>query len=350
MSNTRHKIFVDAQRELNVPVLELERTVPTRWFYWYSSINKVHSRLEAIFVVLETFITLHRDAKTEAENLRRAIRKPSFRFLLTAMKDILGTTNSLSLELQAQTLTLLNTIKLISSTNALIVGKRSEQSFKDLFKESHDFAGTHNLIFDDTSKTSSIADHSPPQARSSKVIKISKKLSGTVVCSSLGQRSTPIISPKNCLKKLYFEIIDRLINEFENRFLQNQDILSGLGCFNLETEHFLSKSRLQSLVDNFKDFFNEPLLCDQLKVAKHVLMTEKKNCVMTMLQHLETMPVAFSEAIKLFKICLTLPVTTVSNEIFFCAVNSKKLFAYNDGRRPFIQFDVVGRSRNGQEN
>lgn len=40
-SNTRHELFILAQKELNQKPLELERTAVTRWFYWYRCILKV---------------------------------------------------------------------------------------------------------------------------------------------------------------------------------------------------------------------------------------------------------------------------------------------------------------------
>jgi len=40
-SATRHELFVEAQQRLQQPVLQLERTVPTRWFYWYSAVKKL---------------------------------------------------------------------------------------------------------------------------------------------------------------------------------------------------------------------------------------------------------------------------------------------------------------------
>lgn len=56
-SNTRHTLFVKAQEAMKQKVLELERNVPTRWFYWYKSIKKIMMRYEAIQAVLITLIS-----------------------------------------------------------------------------------------------------------------------------------------------------------------------------------------------------------------------------------------------------------------------------------------------------
>ncbi|XP_065575179.1 zinc finger MYM-type protein 1-like [Artemia franciscana] len=45
-SNTRHQLFVEAQKAAELPVLELERSAATRWSYWYRSISKVRLRHE----------------------------------------------------------------------------------------------------------------------------------------------------------------------------------------------------------------------------------------------------------------------------------------------------------------
>ena len=43
-SAPRHEVFRKAQIELGLSVIELERTVTTRWFYYYRSITKIRLR------------------------------------------------------------------------------------------------------------------------------------------------------------------------------------------------------------------------------------------------------------------------------------------------------------------
>ena len=52
-SNTRNELFKKAQLELNQKLLTLERSVPTRWFYYRNCIKKIIQRFDAIVSVLD---------------------------------------------------------------------------------------------------------------------------------------------------------------------------------------------------------------------------------------------------------------------------------------------------------
>lgn len=150
-SNTRHTLFVDAQKELGQNVLELERNVPTRWLYWYKSLNKIYLRFEAILTVLETIALLkEKDAQIEAKVLRKCVEKPKFIFLLVLLKDLLGITNSLSMQLQNQSLSLFNVNSLISSTGELLSRKKNEESFDTVMQSACKFAKTVNISLNST--------------------------------------------------------------------------------------------------------------------------------------------------------------------------------------------------------
>jgi hypothetical protein len=45
---TRYELFIEIQKDHNLPVLHLERLVDTRWAYWYSSLRKINSRYTEI--------------------------------------------------------------------------------------------------------------------------------------------------------------------------------------------------------------------------------------------------------------------------------------------------------------
>lgn len=121
-------------------------------------------------------------------------------------------------------------------------------------------------------------------------------------------------------KKLYFEIVDRFLNEYNRRFVENESLLQSLESFNLSSSasEFLNESKLEFIIEQYKKhIFDLELIYDQIRVSRNVLINFNQNCIFLMLEHLETMPVAFSEVIKLFKLSLTLPVTTVTDERFF---------------------------------
>jgi hypothetical protein len=89
VSGPRHELFVQAQIEDNIEVLELERLVETRWSYWYRSVRKIKLRIETIVNVLEAIALQKADrlATAEAQGLRKRIHSISFlRCLLVAEK------------------------------------------------------------------------------------------------------------------------------------------------------------------------------------------------------------------------------------------------------------------------
>lgn len=104
-SNTRHVLFLKAQKELNQKELSLERSCETRWLYWYRSLNKILLRFEAILAVLDsTKNGKDKQAAAEAEGLLRRMQCISFVVTLMAMESLLSKTYGLSMELQNNSL------------------------------------------------------------------------------------------------------------------------------------------------------------------------------------------------------------------------------------------------------
>ena len=49
-ASPRNELFIEVQKNLGLTVMELERTVATRWFYFHRSILKIKMRFEALIV------------------------------------------------------------------------------------------------------------------------------------------------------------------------------------------------------------------------------------------------------------------------------------------------------------
>ena len=116
-SNTRYQLFVEAQKTANVPVLTLERTVVTRWSYWYRSVAKILVRYDCILAVLSVVQeSSDREAAAEATGLKNQLESFPFIFSLHVIHEVLAVINPLSEQLQAADLVISEACTLISAT------------------------------------------------------------------------------------------------------------------------------------------------------------------------------------------------------------------------------------------
>jgi hypothetical protein len=134
-SNTRHELFVKAQKELDQQVLQLERTVETRWFYWYQSIQKVKLRYEALLSVL-TVCTQNSTDKAYSEAFGIKNKLENFKIILTmfVVEKILSITNPLSVQLQTKDQSIVSAIGLIKSTQNSLQSIRNEAEYNKIYE------------------------------------------------------------------------------------------------------------------------------------------------------------------------------------------------------------------------
>ena len=116
-SSARHEIFMKAQEELGLPVMELERTVTTRWFYFYRSIIKIRMRYEALLISLVAVSKMkNKDNSINiAKGLLERLKSPATILSMFVAENILKLTNSLSEQLQRVQLTIGSAFLLILS-------------------------------------------------------------------------------------------------------------------------------------------------------------------------------------------------------------------------------------------
>lgn len=172
-SNTRHVLFVEAQKELDQKVLELERTVITRWFYWYQSIRKIKLRYEAILSVLN-ILASSSCTKSASEAIGLKTRMESFQFImcLHLLEKIFSVTNCLSEQLQNEKQNIIHAFYLVNSTrNALNDLRLNDIQFKDLYQSAESFAEQLELEINEDSR---IQFQTLP--RSTRVRQVSRRL------------------------------------------------------------------------------------------------------------------------------------------------------------------------------
>lgn len=315
-SNTRQQLFVSAQKELNQEVLTLERTVVTRWFYWYKAVTKIKKRFEAIIIVLETTAELHKDY--DSSGLLIHLKAPMFIFHLNILEYLLGITYNLSQQLQSKELDLSKISGLIQGTRAELIETRTDDKFREITEATKKFASSHKLTFLNTVDK---------KDKTTRIRKISQLLiQNFITDSTLGQREAP--NGDSDLKRKYFEIIDKLIFEFDRRLTNNNDLLESVVIFDMNSSHFLDETKMTPFVKVYGPLVDTDLLSTQLGLARKYLasLTPRPASVVDILKELNHLPVAYSEVIKLFRIFLTIPVTTVENERFFSVLKIVKTF------------------------
>ena len=142
-SNTRHELFLKAQRDFGYKtLLELERTATTRWLYWYRSINKIKLRYQAILAVLEAISLDKSDAAAEAKGFKKQLESTNFFMCLHILEKILCGTTSLSEELQRKGLVILIAQKAIKSARKNLVDSRTDEQWDKLVNDARAYAKT----------------------------------------------------------------------------------------------------------------------------------------------------------------------------------------------------------------
>ncbi|XP_065581730.1 zinc finger MYM-type protein 1-like [Artemia franciscana] len=115
-SNTRYHLFLKAQKTAKVPVLTLERTVVTRWSYWYRSVAKILGRNDCILAVLSVVQeSSDREAAIEATSLKNQLESFPFISSFHFIHEVLALINPLSEQLQAADLVISEACTLISA-------------------------------------------------------------------------------------------------------------------------------------------------------------------------------------------------------------------------------------------
>lgn len=309
-SSPRHEKLVAVQQRLGQKVLNLERTVPTRWFYWFRSIQKIKKRYAAILEVLQD----ESNNSAEAVGLQAQVTKPVFIFYLHAMETLLGTTYNLSEQLQAENLDICSAISLLDATRSALENARSEETFESILGTSKQLATTCGFEW----------------TRVQRKRVLTKKLSDSYTESTVGHRDgTDDID----FRKEYYAVVDRFLVEFGQRFSENNQLLYSAFKFlkKEDTFSFLEAKEISLFLQVYGHLVDEPLLHTQLPLAKiHLLKSldsgdcTQTNSALQMLDILKNLPVAYSEVIKILKIICTLPVTTASDERFFSVLKRVK--------------------------
>jgi len=327
-SHTRHELFLAAQKKLNQQVLELERTATTRWLYWYRCINKVMLRYEAVLSTLQAAAEIHSGrGASEATGLLTKVESFSFIIIMHIMEKLLGITNPLSEQLQQNGLIVVSAESLLSATRGNLLNARDEEARTEVFQKAASFSNALGLQLD----LQAAVDH-PARSRSSRVRQLSKNLRDYLTNTTTGQQNVTdhgFVTVEQQMTRLYCEVIDRMLAEFDRRFTSNSAVLRSLQAFDASCDSFMSVDSIQALALHYRVLVDELLVHSQTVSAGAYLRAKFPNgeCDMKdILTALELLPRAYSEIIKLVKIAMTIPVTTAGNERSFLCLKRVKTY------------------------
>jgi hypothetical protein len=325
-SSPRHELFIKAQKEDGLSVLELERLVETRWYYWYRSVRKIKLRITTIAVVLESIANQSADsiAALEAKGLLRHLYSTSFLHCLLVVEALLGKINALSEELQSNNINYLAANSLIEQTQADLESMRCQNFWQKIVDEA-------NVIKVKMQQVTSFefADYSHSKRRQ----EMSRKLSDYFVLSTVGKKTVDGCEAEAEVEKvtILFQCIDKCLHEMKARFAGNKSLLSNVSLFKPESPTFLSSLCATELLKLYPTCDIDPIVVEaQMQSANSYISSQVPQVVdiHELRTKLSILPRAFSEVIKLIDLVLTLPVTSVENERFFVK-SYDKLFIDN---------------------
>ena len=317
-SHSRHELFVQTQQKQSKQVLELERLVDTRWSYWYRSVHKVKSRLQAIVETLEAIESQSDSAAAaEARGLLANIVRWKFCAILASMDKVLSTVHCLSQQLQNMSIDYVAASGLIQGTRSSLINLRTDKSWEEVLKEADTLAAEAGI------------KDKPHLQRSTRKVYSNSKLDGYFVTSSVGQRNSTTECPQESIKiEIFFSTIDRMLSEFDKRFILNNDVLGATSVFNPNSEAaFLAPHLITILTDHYREAeINTDMLDSQLAMARSLLVCTPSRPldIFAFRDILSSTPDAFADLLKLVDIVLTLPVTTASNERMFSTLGRVK--------------------------
>lgn len=201
-SQTRYELFIEAQKNKNVKVIHLERLVDTRWYYWYTSLQKVRSRYTVIIEVL-TFLTEqseYGDQTVRAVGLLKILSTFKFIMILEVMVSVLECIHCLSCELQNSNIILSKAMLLVKSSRNNILKLRCEESWLKFHRKATDIAISNGI------KTQTRSKHEKRKQT------FNKHLNDYFVQSTLGRAGCKEKDVSSLKVELLYQVIDRYLS------------------------------------------------------------------------------------------------------------------------------------------
>ena len=241
MSTVHHDSFVNSQRLKGLHVLEIPQLSDTRWACRYMAVHLFQTHYDCLLEALnDTQSSRDRSAAAESHGLMIQLKSLSFLVILCIFKEVLGLTKPFSDHLQAKELDLACAIDLVESIKKTFEEYRSDNHFS-----SHIWQRVTELA-----QNRDIEMHTPESQK--RTSRLPARLNDGVVLSSTGCRdSVSEMSPEIMYRKLYFEVIDRILSELNKRFDQSATILKGIAACCPKSSSFFDIEVIKPLAEQY---------------------------------------------------------------------------------------------------
>ena len=308
VSTLRHDVFINVQKRKSKQVLEIPQLSDTRWVCRYIAVRLFQTRYEDILEALDS-ISKGTDRSTAAESFGLAfqLRRFSFTVLLCVFEELLGLTKPLSDHLQATEISLCHAIDLVQAVVKTLESNRSDIHFSDsIWKKALVLASERNIELD-----SAIHRQSRQPSR----------LTDSIVCETTGSRAdSPSLEAK--YRRIYFDVMDKVLVELHNRFDVTSPILRGIASCNPKSPSFFDVEVIKPLAASYS--IDLDCLEPELTVAKQLIQSNGVQSVHKSLQLLAQMKDAFPIVLEVLQLAMTFPVTSASSERSFSALKKIK--------------------------
>jgi len=321
--STVHTKFIELQNKYlpKKENMELKRLCETRWICQISACIAVKKTFPVILLLLHKIsLETKSEKQMEAKSLLFHINF-EFIFCLYLFCDTFSEIKIVSDYLQKPDSDLGSSCLLVESLiNYLMDLRNTPNKFEDLLKEVELYAQKNNIQLPNET------------VKETRFRKLPKQFSSylTEVATAENRK----ISNYNDIKTMiFFPVLDRMVNELNRRFSDNNAILTGISSLNPKSDSFLNLSNIKSLAEHYK--LDIESLESELKLVTKVIKRHEvenniqiKN-ILDLMQLLEKYKLAFSEMYILCTISIIIPPSSAGVERTFSSLRQIKNYMRN---------------------
>lgn len=309
-SPKRQACFESLQAADNTQNPSLRPFCPTRWCCRISSLKTILNNYSVLMRFLNDTKNQKDEAGAKSKGFLKSLQSFESLFIIKLLIEVLDRIETLNATLQKISLHLQTVANNINTVKQIIATQRTDEKFQVVWKSAVDLAHTLEL---DEPKT--------PKIRR-KPIKIDDS----------SNEPHQFSSPAEFYRKIYFEVIDKVVGSIEQRFTKNaMTHLSNMEIFLTE------QNDISSNASNYvKEFYGDDFDIDRLVLHRNMLLdiAKTKNVTLDNIEdvvsfinsHSESTKEMISEVIKFLKIVLTIPVSTCTAERSFSALRRIKTY------------------------
>ena len=151
-----------------------------------------------------------------------------------------------------------------------------------------------------------------------------RRLADSCAFETTGSRDCSDSSVYQAYRVKYFEAIDKVLSELHKRFGEPRPILLSIASLSPDSPSFLDFDSISPLAESYK--LDLGVLSSQVEVAKHLLKQRNLETLEDCLKFLASQEGVFQEVSKLYKLPLTIPVTSASAERSFSVLRREKTY------------------------